>query len=380
MKSSKRILLFKLASSAPGGVNTRFLAMDTYLKRHYEVGHLNLSPVRPIDTLLHPLQFLRTARKLVLTLRSYDIVISFSLIPNLVSSLLSRRSVLSLTGSPYYNLDSSLFARLYWSFLLQPLSCILATAIVPTSPSVFPPYLLSLPFLKKKTHPLYGFLDYMRIDTWSSSTSIHQPNPQPKYFLFMGSLTHQKGILELIPVFATFKKTSPLSTIQLWVCGDGPLLQALLSTCREYSLGVAFFSEGSPPPNSDVILELNTHDPYQRIAESLGVVCPFYFEGLSNTILESLYLNKPVLASLSSSSLFLQETLAAHISADDLFATSLLRLLPHPSSYNILEWATALQEFCVDSFNPVETPITFLSQFSASANTLKWQNLLDSIA
>jgi hypothetical protein len=102
----------------------------------------------------------------------------------------------------------------------------------------------------------------------------------------------------------------------------------------------------STSSDCDVLFESNPYNPYLRILRSTAVVCPFFFEGLSNTILESLYLKRPVLASSNLSTLFIQQSISPALSSVVASSTSMLRLLPHPDSSNLLIWVNALADIC----------------------------------
>ena len=380
MNSPKRILLLYLASQSPGGVNTRLRAMASHLSPYYDLSQrpLHIPPGFLLTLFTSPLASFRRLNLFISFIRSFDAVISFSLLPNLISSLISRRSILSITGSAFYSLDTAILSRAYWTFFLQPISLLLADAIVPVSPAVTSPFHLLLPFLKRKVYPIYGFLDCAHIEDVISRPPLAHSYPAFPYFLFLGSLTRQKGILELIQIYSLFKRLYPSSLHKLLVCGDGPLLETSIQKCRELSLTSSFL-HSSTTDDSEVIYELNSSNSYRRILSSSAVVCPYSFEGLSNTILESVYLQKPVLASSNPSTTYIQKTLSMTMSKTQSVDDNLLRLLPHPSNSHIHQWANALDMSlsCRFTNNATRDPVRFI--FSASSNLVHWRRLIDSL-
>lgn len=354
--------------------------MDTYLSRYFNVtlcpigcfGSLAASlAINPINAFLRGVSF-------IAYLRQFDVVISFSLLPNLISSLASRYSIISLTGSPFFALDHSFLARLYWSFILQPISCLMADAIVPTSPSVHSPYLKFFPFLRSKVQLIHGFIDTHRIDECLASGAVDFVNLDFPYILFLANLSRQKGILHLIKIFSLIKLFDPSSDLKLIVCGDGPMLDRCLAQCTTLDLKVSF-SPQTVRSSFDVFFATGVLMPYHYIAQSQLVVCPFYFEGLSNTILESLYLKKPVLAAYNSSTVYLQQLFSRNSSDDLKYGGSPLNLLPFPSKKNYFYWASALVALTRKSFRPPDKYMDTIMELSASVNIHKWKQVIDLI-
>ena len=373
----RRILLLTIASSSAGGVNTRVQAMSSYLSRFYVVHTLRIRFPSLVDAARTPFLAFAASFQFINCLRSYDVVISFSNLPNLIASLFAKRSILSVTGSCYHSLDTTILSRFYWSCLLQPLSFVLSDAIVPASPAVLPCYAGFLPFFRTRVCSINGFVDHERIDL-SVSSSLGSDALDFPYILFLGALTNQKGILELLSVFSLLRKSCPTSPLKLFVCGDGPLLGALISKCQSESLSLSFF-DNQTLPQSDVIVDTNPACPYSLISNSCIVACPFYYEGLSNTILESLYLGKPVLASSNPSSQFIRQSLLSLIGKDSL-SPSLIRLLPHPSINNYQVWSDELLK-AHSSENVCDAPAldAFNLTFSASSNVSKWAGLIEAL-
>jgi len=380
MKHKKNVLFLKVASTSPGGVNSRSNAMLSYLSEYYHITVCSIGGIRSPKSFLavNPIDAFFRAISFVSYLRRFDVVVSFSLIPNLISSLVSTSSILSLTGSPFFTLDHTFLARLYWSFILEPISCFLADAIVPTSPSVLPPYISIFPYLRSKVQFIYGFIDTQGIDK-SLASGLSEPlDLDFPYILFLGTLSKQKGILQLIEIFALMRNVEPSSDLKLIVCGDGPMLEMCLAQCAALDLQVSSHHH-SLRSSYDVFFAAETENPYHYIVNSRLVVCPFYYEGLSNTMLESLYLKRPVLAAYNPSTIYLQEFLLCNTSVDSMSDGSLLHLLPFPTRKNYLQWTTALVALAATTFRPTDQYMDNILQFSASYNVLKWKTLIDSI-
>ena len=354
--------------------------MNSYLSKFFDVTLCSIGRSGDFGLCLstNPRYTIRRGISFIAYLRKFDAVISFSLLPNLISALVSRYSILSLTGSPFFTLDNSLLARIYWTFVLQPISCLFADAIVPTSPSVIPPYIDIFPSLRSKVHSIYGFIDTHRIDKCLDSVSLDSIDLNFPYILFLANLSRQKGILELIKIFALIKHADPSLDTKLIVCGNGPMLDRCLAQCTALGLQVPFPHQSLVDP-FDVFFATKPQSPYHFIANSRVVVCPYYYEGLSNTMLESLYLKKPVLAAYNRSTAYLQELLLRNSPDDSLPAESPLYLLPFPSKKNYHHWASALKDLADKPFAPARQCIDNSLELSASINVLKWKALIDSI-
>jgi glycosyltransferase involved in cell wall biosynthesis len=104
-------------------------------------------------------------------------------------------------------------------------------------------------------------------------------NSQDKYFIFVGRLSKEKGILELIEIFKNLKQ------IKLKVLGDGPLKRAIENNIKSNNL-----------KNIELSGYISGKNKYGLIFNSIAVLIPsICYENCPIVLLESLKLGVPVI-------------------------------------------------------------------------------------
>ena len=374
-----QIAILVLENKCKGGVNTRSSALARHLNLRYNIKILSLN----VQKSLRPRKLfsaINSIRNLVYDLRSADLVISFSSIPNLLNSIISKKSIVSLSGSTFFRRDTPLLSRLYWTFVLEPLSVLLSDAAVPASPAVLKPFLSRVSLLRRRVDEIYGFLDCGHIDHCVSSNSTHHSWIGEGYFLFIGELIEQKGILELIDIYGSLPRDISAVQVPLVICGRGRLWPQIAKKCEHFSLKlVTSKSELQMIKEKRCIIWLGlVSEPYSIIQKSAVVLSPFYWEGLSNVILESLYLNVPVIASLNPSSVFIRQTLqVTEVEASN--DCSMLHLVDHPLSDSQKEiWRDRIISVMTSPIKDRASRKLIYENFSAEINAHKWYALIES--
>lgn len=129
-------------------------------------------------------------------------------------------------------------------------------------------YIKNLEINKEKTFPLPYFVDLPK----NLSKKMNKEN----YFLYVGRLSEEKGIIELLEVFKNLPKH------KLLVIGDGPLKDKV-DEYKKYQ-------------NIRIIGFLPREKVYEYIKKSKAVIIPsLWYEVLPNVLLESISLGKSIL-------------------------------------------------------------------------------------
>ena len=106
------------------------------------------------------------------------------------------------------------------------------------------------------------------------SVSCHASSDKKKKIVSVGRLTKQKNHALLIKAFATIKKIFP--EYELYIYGDGELLNELISLTKTLGIDESVHFEGNVP------------DVHEKIADAELFVLSSDYEGLSNALLEAL--------------------------------------------------------------------------------------------
>lgn len=133
------------------------------------------------------------------------------------------------------------------------------------------------------------------VDVDSVRARMNQPCSHPwlgpgggvPVVLGVGRLVQQKNFSTLVKAVAEAAKSRPL---HLLIIGAGPLDQAPVAEARELNLGQAF--QIIPP----------VENPIPYLARAAVLALPSWWEGASNTLLEALVCNTPVVASRTAGS------------------------------------------------------------------------------
>lgn len=377
-KNRLQIAILILDVRGIGGVNTRSAALAKQLKSRYDTKFIRLK-IQGSLKFRNLFSAINSTLSLVYEIRAADLVISFSSIPNLVNSIISKKSIVSLSGSTFFRCDTPLISRLYWTFIFEPLSVLLSDAVVPASPAVLKPLLSRVPLLRRKMEGIYGFLDCGHIDHCISRYSTNYNWIGEGYFLFIGELVEQKGILELVDIYGSLPRDVSEVQVPLVICGQGKLLTQIAERCEHFSLKlITSKSEMHMTEEKKCIIWLGlVSEPYSIIQKSALVLSPFYWEGLSNVMLESLYLNTPVIASRNPSSEFIMQTLLMP-ERNSINGCIMLHLVDHPLSDSQKDiWRDRIIRIMRCPIKAQASRKTVYENFSAQRNRQKWYDLIE---
>lgn len=138
-------------------------------------------------------------------------------------------------------------------------------------------------FMKKKL--VQGGLNSEKIDVVHNFTKAEKSLfPNEGFLLYAGRICQEKGVKTLIDAYEKL----PLPRPKLRICGTGPLKVELQKYSKEKKLDIDWLGYVKPTTVKKLI------------NESMAVVVPsIWYENCSMTIMESLVLGKPVIASIT---------------------------------------------------------------------------------
>lgn len=141
--------------------------------------------------------------------------------------------------------------------------------------------LLKSPFMQKANiKVIYNGLDTETIDRMSLPAIA---KPFPFTIAAMGTLTHRKGFDFLIRSFSRFLSNVPNTDAGLFIIGEGPKKEELISLSRNLGIG------------SRIIFPGFLQNPYPYLAAGDVFAMTSINEGISNALLEAMYLgNAPI--------------------------------------------------------------------------------------
>lgn len=102
--------------------------------------------------------------------------------------------------------------------------------------------------------------------------------PSPNSFIYLGRLTDEKGLLELLKAFAKVSKKFPSAKLNLY--GDGPGRSKYQSLASD---------------NPNIIFHGETEEPLRTLAEHEFFILPSHNEGLSLSLLEAAMMQKTII-------------------------------------------------------------------------------------
>lgn len=114
--------------------------------------------------------------------------------------------------------------------------------------------------------------------------AIHTRPPIGSDVVYCGRLTWMKGLRELLSAFASLSKLHP--TWRLWMVGDGPDSDRLMSLARELQIGHRVQFTGRLEPDLAPTI----------VAQAAIFVLPSYIESLPLSLIEAMALGRPVIA------------------------------------------------------------------------------------
>jgi glycosyltransferase involved in cell wall biosynthesis len=229
-----------------------------------------------IHDLLASLVIVTTLRKIARSHLNSDRIVfikGFNVPFALLLKLLKYRNVQFAGGFGSVTLKG---ARKYWLLFKELLLLTVIDLLILETPSVST-YYRFLERFKRKIFP-YGAL-YV-----NNGFKVTKPLEKRGSIIgYIGALTQQKGIIQLLLAMNIIKKTN----VRLFIIGDGPLKNQLRAMIKGFSLGGRVLLLGTVP---------YPHLPHYLNEMKLLVLPSLCGEGLPNVILEAMACGTPVLA------------------------------------------------------------------------------------
>lgn len=377
--TQRKIILLVNSLSETGGVSTRCRSMHRYLSAHYICDIVELKNFLGDNKIqkINPISLLRMVIAVKDRLKSVPpctVVISFSDLPNLVNSLLSSNSIVSITGFPLKRNGFGFLRYILWKYFLNMLTLFCCKRVVPCSPVVIPKYIMKIPIIESKVYIINGFLDISQlVPDFNLSASLKSDFPEG-YLLYIGRLDKNKCVDRIIETYKLYCELTHKhkKLLPLLIVGDGPYRKICKTiVANHYSnLANADRKQSWPP----IVFRPETEHAYTYIANASVVLLGSKSEGFSNVALESLYAKTPILLSKNRGNIFLHDFI------DCQGYSFLIKLLPALSTKESLSiWASYMRHYAHNN-----TKIShFLStqvvrKCSAEANIFKWIKVIES--
>ena len=363
------VYILCLKTPVDGGVFTRCSNLNQALLNLGVESHLISLPapqsLSPSSLLAFVYYSITTIRD---TLAPTDLIISFSLLPSFISSILAFRFISVPTGSIFSG-SGSLLSKLFWYLIFH-------LIIVPRSSLIAPasPHLLShSPFAFSKYIPLHGLLNTSKLDQDAYSSSFTRTpalvNKPPFRIIYVGSLDANKGILLALQIMTQLIEEMPSFHVNFAIYGSGQLEQQLIRSLQCLPTSIRSL--------------ISFHGHIKSVASVYAcsdlLLLPTRSEGFSNAILESIYLGCKVLTTNCPGNLFLMNSI--RISSDTNIAER-LRLLPYPNTPALRSlW---VQSLCISLMQTASTSKFHIQQalvrsYGLAAMGTRWLNAINKI-
>jgi glycosyltransferase involved in cell wall biosynthesis len=111
-----------------------------------------------------------------------------------------------------------------------------------------------------------------------------------RYICFVGRLSPEKGVLELLQIYKILSRTSP--NIKLVIVGDGPIWDEAISLTQTLKIELNNFHENVP----SIIFCGAVEDPKPILSHSEGLLVPSEVEAFGYVIIEGIEAGVPVFA------------------------------------------------------------------------------------
>ena len=136
----------------------------------------------------------------------------------------------------------------------------------------------SITLLKNKTIVIKNLVDFSRIDENINDCF----NPDYQYFVFVGRLSPEKNVAEIVKAFNIIKDKTDC---KLLIIGDGKELDLIKDVITSFNL-----------EDRVLILGFKTN-PYKYIKNAIGLILYSSYEGFPNVVLEAMYCKTPTIIS-----------------------------------------------------------------------------------
>jgi glycosyltransferase involved in cell wall biosynthesis len=237
-------------------------------------------------------------RKLRALKKENDACISFLSGPNLLNALTGNDAakILFVAGSVHYATETSLFPRIFYSTILNPIAYRLSDAIVPIASWLSSEIVaFSGSNVLSKIIPIPGLRDTSELleATEKEVDPRYEPLRSKRLIVACGRLSRQKGFEYLIPIFAEVRLSVPEAV--LMIIGDGPEAEKLLNLAVSLNLKVA--GPRDDPADANIIFTGYQANPSRYFRLARVFVMSSVHEGLPNVLIEVLASGVPCLVS-----------------------------------------------------------------------------------
>ncbi len=227
----------------------------------------------------------------ILRREHYDVIMAFGMFPNLTAVLATRlsfsgtRVIIHEITRPIKALENSQRPKKLLYRFLQNVVYPRADLVTANSIDGLEETLQICPRLRASAVRLENVIDRRAIEARAAAPSTTRLPPGP-YFVCIARLDFMKRIDTVIEAFACI---SDRTAVNLVIVGDGEASASLHAQTRQHGLQdrVAFIG--------------HMHNPLGVLRRAAGFVLASEYEGFSNTVLEAMSLDVPVVTSFCSS-------------------------------------------------------------------------------
>ena len=210
----------------------------------------------------------------------YDIVMTFGFLPSILAvSVFKCPVVITQHAALTKSFDQWLLKKYYFSAVRKLYPQAKKVITISTDMAIDLKSVVAL----ANQQTLYNPLNFPEIK--KKSECFATSSMDSKYFIYVGRLSQEKRVEELIHAFASYLKNNVSNPVtELLILGDGPEranLESLVVT-----LGL----------QSKVIFKGNVENPYQLIACSKALFLVSKVEGFPNVLVEAITLGVPVVS------------------------------------------------------------------------------------
>ncbi|MBO8221437.1 glycosyltransferase [Prochlorococcus marinus] len=364
----------------PGGVEKYANTLKKILSNKYdinlikiEIHNINKSNLFLINWFYKIKYFIKLQEKL----KTYNLVISFSQLPALVSVFSSKKHIFFMSGSSFNYRESNIISKFYWAYFLQPIIFLKTSAIVPAAPHLIPKQ-IKRSYLAKKIYYINGLIDLKElINKFSSESNLNLKLKKiGKYICLSSAILKHKGIIEFINIFNSYIKFyNP--KIKLIILGNGPILNDCKLICNKLSISWSTNLQDRKNKNTSIFFLGYKKNPLEYIKNSKAFVFPSFDEGLSNQLLEAILCNVPIIATNCPGNKFIVDTIKK-IDSKNKPPIKLLPPLSSESSHK--KWLQVIDNFINGNIIFKNKPrYKIIYKFSLEENSKKWINLTEGL-
>ena len=371
----QKLCILYINWQSPGGVEKYANTLQKILSNKYEIILLTFEINKKNKSkffLFNWFYKIKYLIKLQNNLKNYDLVISFSQLPALISVFSSKKNIFFMSGSSFNYRESNIISKCYWSYFLQPIIFLKTSAIVPAAPHLISNK-IKRSFLAKKIYYINGLIDLK--DLRNKFTSKTNPNLKNigNYICISSAIIKHKGIIEFINIFNSYIKFyNP--KIKLIILGDGPNLNDCKLICDKLSIS---WSTNLFDKTNIIFFLGYKKNPLKYIKNSKAFVFPSFDEGLSNQLIEAILCNVPIIATNCPGNKYIIDNIKMIESEN----SAPIKLLPPLNIKNKhKKWLLTIDDFIKRNISYENNPrYKTIYNFSLENNRKNWINLIEDL-